>query len=159
MTDRKMLVKVKKCHGICYRLVGLRLGYFERAEIVRGWSSTELDTMINHGLTAGLEEPGKISDMPMMGAIINPLMQNGARMEEAWLCTSTQYEEGKKDLIDRMSAYYERVSENTPEAEPVERNQWDKHNALDVDASPLMKAERELQRYMAWNHSQYLPKK
>ena len=133
MIEHEMLVEVHKCCRICYRLLGLRLGYFERAKIVRGWSSTELDTMINHGLTAGLEEPGKISDMPMMGAIINPLMQNGARMEEAWLCTSTQYEEGKKDLIDRMSAYYERVSENIPKVEPVEQNQWDNHNALDIN--------------------------
>ena len=82
--------------------------------------------MLEQELMAGLRETSKLDVFQMMGAIVHPLMQNDDRMIDADMCTREQYNEGREDLLDRMSNFYERVSENVTTAKPKAVNKWDK---------------------------------
>ena len=126
MTQHDMHADIQKCRRICYRLLGLRMGFFERMTTVRGPTSVELDTMLEQELMAGLRETSKLDVFQMMGAIVHPLMQNDDRLIDADMCTREQYNEGREDLLDRMSNFYERVSENVTTAKPKAVNKWDK---------------------------------
>ena len=81
---------IQKCRCICYFLLGLRLGFFEKMITLLGHSIKELKTMVDKKLIGGLEETARLSPILIMGAIVNPLMQNGVCMVDAWLCTPEQ---------------------------------------------------------------------
>ena len=99
--------------------------------------------------------------MKIMGALINPLFQNGARMIAAGMCTEEQYVAGKIELLDRIARYHESKSGTTITSlstRVVSTHQWDDSGLVDVGNSPDQTARQEYDKFLSWNHSQYLPK-
>lgn len=109
MTQHDMLPDIARCRHLAWRHLSLRLKVFERVQTIAGQSSEELDADIGASLMAGLVPCGKtLPSMKIMGAIINPLYQSPKKMLAAGLVTQSQYDYGKRELLDRMARYYER---------------------------------------------------
>ena len=56
-----------------------------------------------------------LNELKMMGAIVNPLMQCDERMIAAGLCTRSQFDHGKEELVSRMTQFIAVSRERTKE--------------------------------------------
>ncbi|KAL7518630.1 hypothetical protein ACHAWX_003447 [Stephanocyclus meneghinianus] len=56
---------------------------------------------------AGLKDKTCLSEIKIMGALLNPLYQSKSHMVEGGLCMEDQYMAGKVELLDRFSHFYE----------------------------------------------------
>ncbi len=83
------------------------MGFFKRVSTISRRDNQDLDTDINTSIMAGLEDKKCLSEIKIMGALLNPLYQSKSRMIEGGLCTEHQYMAGKAELLDRLSHFYE----------------------------------------------------
>jgi len=106
----------------------------------------------------------KISDMKIIGAILNPIFHSKLQMVAAGMCTEKQYETGKVELLDRMERYYERQLEidSDPDGEvPAPTSKWDTiiyNSNLQDDDSPTTKADKEFKKFSRFKQGMYQPK-
>lgn len=80
-------------------------------------------------------------------------------MIKARLCTKEQYDSGKEELIARMAIHYERRDDTVEPGTKTSKsiNEWDEYDVVDAENTPQRKVERELNQYLAFNASPYLP--
>ena len=146
------------CRRLAYRHLSLRLDLVERTDLHGVKDSKDFDGDIAAPLMKGLQDCDTLDDIKIMGVLLNPLFQCGPRMVEAGLCTKEQIRAGKRELLDRLKDFYERTSEACVDSTPLlASNRWDEHNISRDCESPEQLANKELEKYVSWNHSQYLP--
>ena len=115
-------------------------------------------------LKTGLIDSSKISDMKIMGAILNPLFQSELRMTAAGMCTEEQYKAGEIELLDRLERFHERqleIDSDSDLEDPEQNCKWDtmvyNSNRQDEE-SPIEKAEKEFKKYLRFKQGVYQPK-
>ena len=157
MDEHEMLKEVAVTRRLGWRLLALRLNFVKRVNTLQGRSDRELDLRIGSSIMSGLEHVPMLTPLKAMGAILNPLLQNGARMVDAGVMTQEQYDVGLEELLDRMTRYHERHQEEVAAARSQKTNKWSILHNPATTSSARKKAEAEFQRYLAFNDIQYLP--
>ena len=56
------------------------------------------DNVLIDNLSTGLDSPEKLPTLMIVGALCNPLFQNGARMVASTMCSRVQLEDGMEHL-------------------------------------------------------------
>ena len=162
MEEHSMLECIRLCRCLAARLLGLRMGFFKRVSTISRRDNQDLDTDINTSIMAGLEDKKCLSEIKIMGALLNPLYQSKSRMIEGGLCTEHQYMAGKVELLDRLSHFYEgQEQEVTSAIRHESTNEWDDIELLDstnANKTPLQKAEDEYNLYCVYMQSSHLPR-
>ena len=132
--------------------------------VIRGRDSSNSDHVLEDNIMTGLQEATTLSTLMIVGALLNPLFQNGARMVAAGLCTQAQLEDGMKHLHSYVKEYYKRQEVDSvkvaPAGKPVLINKYDVPTNPDrtLRDSPSMKATKEINAFVANNNLRYLPK-
>ena len=67
----------------------------------RGRDASGSDNVLTDKLSTGLDVPEKLPTLMIVEALCNPLLQNGARLVAATLCTHAQLTDG----MDHLHAY------------------------------------------------------
>ena len=160
--EHAMLDQIKLARRLAYRLLRKRL------KIARHTNNTisrrnEHDSDINMSISlqAGLEDSPNLNEMKMMGAIVNPLMQCDEHMISAGLCTRSEFDHGKEELVSRMTQFYERSvsGENEGDDEEAgESNQWSKFLQKKSGQSPRQMAVAEFNAFEEMCDAKFLPK-
>ena len=157
-----MLDEIALARRLAFRLLRLRLKMVKRNPTLDGEKSEVMDGDINQEtLMAGLIDCDSIPEMKIMGALMNPLLQNDCRMVAAGMCTWSQVEAGKEMLLDRVSRYYERQSTvvTAPDEDMVEKtNKWSKlKHPTNITTGPSQLALNEFKLWERYNDVKYLP--
>ena len=69
------------------------MGIFKPVNTICGRDASGSDNLLTDSLNAGLEEAAALPMLMIIGALCYPLLQNGARMVAATLCTRHQLED------------------------------------------------------------------
>ena len=85
----------------------LQMGIFESIDTVCGRDASVSDNVLSSTLNAGLDASATLLTLMIVGALMNPLHQNGARMVMASLCTQAQVEDGMKHPKYFVKEFYE----------------------------------------------------
>ena len=144
------------------------MGIFKPINTIRGRDASGSDNVLTDSLSAGLEAPASLPTLMIVGALLNPLHQNGARMVAATLCTQSQLEDGMRRLTEFVKEFYEKDERNDVDLN-FELNSdggGGKGNKYDVPTnpdrtfrdSPRVKAEKEIRQFFANNNARFLPK-
>lgn len=162
LRETEMLPSIKLARRLAWRHFAVRLGFVKRTNTVSGAKSTDLDTIVDSNVMAGLENSTTLSEYKILGAILNPLFQNEARMVDAGLCTEEQFHHGKEELLDRMTRYYEQKSKvievNDDSGSPIKTNKYTMLQSISVDSSsPPQLAKAEFEIFQRYNDIAYLP--
>ena len=162
LEENGMHDSIQLARRLAWRNFALRLGFVARTNTISGAKSVDLDGVVDASLMAGFEVAPKLGDYKILGAIINPLMQNHARMIDAGLCTDKQFEVGKEELLARMTRYYESKSPAAdvaaPSDSPVRTNKYSMLQSVSVDyTSPQQQAKTEFEQFQRYNDVAYLP--
>lgn len=131
---------------------------------IRGRDASGSDNVLTDNLSTGLDVPEKLPTLMIVGALCNPLLQNGARMVASTLCTHAQLEDGMNHLHAYVKEYYEQLEDDTVPMVAVDR--VGKTNKYDVPTnpdrtcrdSPAIKATKEINQFFANNNFRFLPK-
>ena len=84
------------------------MGIFKPVNTICGRDASGSDNVLTVSLNAGLEEAATLPTLMIVGALCHPLLQNGARMVAATLCTHHQLEDGMYHLTRFVKEYYEK---------------------------------------------------
>ena len=162
LTEVDMHTSIKLAKRLAWRHFSVRLGFVTRSNTVSGAKSVDLDAIVDSNLMAGFENAPQLGEYKILGAMINPLMQNQAQMIDTGLCTQEQFDHGKEELLSRMTRYYESKS---PAADacnksdsPVKTNKYSMLQSESIDyTSPQQQAIAEFERFQKYNDIAYLP--
>ena len=145
----------------CWSSTGFASGFYKRVSTITKRDNQDLDTDINSSFMAGLDDKKRLEDTKIIGALFNPLYQSRGRMVEGGLCTEEQYDNGRVELLDRLTHYYEGITEDVgPAVQNDSINEWDDLGLLDstkASKSPDQMAEAEYNQYCVYMKSSYLP--
>ena len=131
---------------------------------VRGRDASGSDNVLTDNLSTGLDVPEKLPTLMIVGAICNPLLQNGARMVASTLCTHAQLQDGMNHLHAYVKEYYEKLDGdhilNVPVDRVVKTNKYDVPTNPDRTCrdSPAIQATKEINQFFANNNFRFLPK-
>ena len=106
-----MMEEIQICRRVAFRELAVRLELWEKDPEYDG-DYDDAATDFSLSLTVGLREVAELNVMKMMGALCNPLFQNKRRMLASGICTDSQYEAGKTELLKRMCRFIEGSSAN-----------------------------------------------
>ena len=81
------------------------MGVFRPVSVIRGRDASNSDHVLEDNIMTGLQEATTLSTLMIVGALLNPLFQNGARMVAAGLCTQAQLEDGMIHLHSYVKEY------------------------------------------------------
>ena len=160
LEDHTVVDEVRLARRIAGRQLGKRLKLYKKVNTLHKTKTDEYDADLTSKFMAGLEHSKKLSDIKIMGALLNPLYQNGERMVDAGLCTQEQLEAGRVELLDRIGRFYERTAspESDSESSTEKTNKYDSMTGpRDGKKTPLQRAENEYKKYVQWNKFKHLP--
>ena len=103
MIKSKVTEEISRAQWSACRILILRLGFAEPSRVLVQYTPEQFDKMKHLHVMAGLTECSKLPSYKLLGAMINPLYQNGSAMVDAGMCTNEQYQEAKLDMVDRMA--------------------------------------------------------
>ena len=110
------------------------MGIFVPVNTIRGRDASGSDNKLTDNLSTGLDVPEKLPTLMIVGALCNPLLQNGARMVAATLCTDAQLADGMDHLHAYVKEYYEQLDDDIVPVVAVGTE--GKMNKYDVPTNP-----------------------
>ena len=131
----------------------LQMGIFKPVNTIRGRDASGSDNVLTDNLNAGLDVPATLPTLMIVGALCYPLLQNGARMVAATLCTHHQLEDGMKHLTNFVKEFYEKEVKTIHVDMSSGRGCVNKYNVpTNPDRthceSPAARAEKEINHFL-----------
>ena len=154
-----MMEEIAITRRVAARILGVRLRLFERVKTFNKTSTAELDADVKASFMAGLVEAEELHEIKIVGALLNPLYQNEARMIAGGLCTKPQYDAGLEELLDRLARHYERKARpQTDVGDTIYVNEWERPGLFDRRKTPRKEAEDEYAKYLSFMKAARLPR-
>ena len=80
---------------------------------LRGKDSSSSDNVSTDNLSTGLDSPEKVPTLIFVGVLCNPLLQKGAGMVAATMCSHSQLEDRMEHLHTYVKEYHEKLEVDT----------------------------------------------